>query len=74
MTEQEELWEILENAMKKKDKKQLEEKQLEEKQPDACSFCKKKTKKLTRESVGYMYLYLCEDCMSILEQTRKKLG
>ena len=69
MTEQEELWEILESAMKKKDKKQLEEKQ-----PDACSFCKKKTKKLTRESVGYMYLYLCEDCMSILEQTRKKLG
>ena len=68
MTEQEELWEILESAMKKKDKKQLDEKQ-----PDTCSFCKKKTKKLTRESVGYMYLYLCEDCMSILEQTRKKL-
>ena len=69
MTEQEELWEELENAMKKKDKKQPEEKQ-----PDACSFCKKKTKKLARESVGYMYLYLCEDCMSILERTRKKLG
>lgn len=66
MSEQEKLWDELENAMPKK-------KRQEEKQPDKCSFCKKKTKKLTHETVGPINIYLCKDCMSILEQTRKKL-
>lgn len=69
MTEEEKLWDELESAVsKKKDKKRKEEKQ-----PDKCSFCKKKTKKLTHETVGPINIYLCKDCMSILEQTRKKL-
>ena len=67
MTEQEKLWEELESAMPKK------KKQKEEKRPDTCSFCKKKTVRLTCETVGGINIYLCKDCAAILEQTRKRL-
>ena len=68
MTEQEELWAELEGAMPKKKKQQ------EEKQPDKCSFCKKKSKRLTHEMVGGINIYLCKSCMDILEYTRKRIG
>lgn len=67
MTEQEKLWEELENAMPRK-------KQREEKRPDKCSFCKKKTKRLTHEMVGGINIYLCKSCMDALRYTRKKLN
>lgn len=70
MTEEEKLWGELESAVsKKKDKKRKEEKQ-----PDKCSFCKKKTKKLTHQLVGGINIYLCKNCMAALDYTKKKLG
>lgn len=69
MTEQERLWAELENAMPKKKEKELKKKE----QPDRCSFCKKKTKRLTHEEVGGINIYLCKNCMAVLEYTRKKL-
>ena len=68
MTEQEELWAELESAMPKKKKKQPGEKQ-----PDKCSFCKKKSKRLTHVEVGGINIYLCKNCMDILEYTKKRL-
>ena len=67
MSEQEKLWDELENAMPKK-------KRQEEKRPDKCSFCKKKTKRLTHQLVGGINIYLCKNCMAVLDYTRKKLG
>lgn len=68
MTEKEILWQELENAMPKKKKEEQEDK------PSTCSFCKKKTKKLIHETVGGINIYLCQNCMGVLEHTRKKLS
>ena len=69
MTEQEELWNELESATSKKKKKQQEKER-----PDKCSFCNKKTKRLTHVEVGGINIYLCKSCMDVLQYTRKKLG
>lgn len=69
MNEQEELWHELESATSKKKKKQQQEER-----PDKCSFCKKKTKRLTHEMVGGINIYLCKNCMDILKYTRKRIG
>lgn len=69
MTEEEKLWHELESAASKKKKKQQQEER-----PDKCSFCKKKTKRLTHEMVGGINIYLCKSCMDILRYTRKKLN
>lgn len=68
MTEEEKLWQELEGASSKKKAKHKEEKQ-----PDKCSFCKKKTKRLTHQLVGGINIYLCQNCMAVLEYTKKKL-
>lgn len=70
MTEEEKLWHELESAVsKKKDKKRKVEKQ-----PNKCSFCKKKTKRLTHQLVGGINIFLCKNCMAVLDYTKKKLG
>lgn len=67
MTEQEQLWYELEHAMPRRKKPK------EENKPNQCSFCHKKTGNLSKETVGGITIYLCETCMEIMKQSRKKL-